>query len=194
MSPYLGCFLFFFNFKLEYQFIELKDALMTIEDQLFKAASIGDLSSVSDYHRQGADIHAKDNEALNLSSQNGHLNVVCYLVEHGVDIHDGGGYAVRWSAGNGHFEVVRYLAEQGADVQSHNNYALRLSAGYGQLEVVKYLVGLGADIGKGIPAARYQPNVLAWLEGYQQSREEKKQLLKHVKNTIPSPIGHKNRI
>ena len=49
----------------------------------------------------GANIHARDNEALIEASYFGHLEVVKYLEERGADIH------LIWASENGHLEVVK---------------------------------------------------------------------------------------
>jgi ankyrin repeat protein len=43
---------------------------------------------------QGADIHAKDDEALRCSAENRRLEVVKYLVEQGANIHDNDDFAL----------------------------------------------------------------------------------------------------
>ena len=55
-------------------------------------------------------------------------------------------YAIRWASENGHLEVVKYLVQNGADVAADDNYAIRWAAKKGHLEVVKYLVQNGAKI------------------------------------------------
>jgi ankyrin repeat protein len=62
----------------------------------------------------GADIQARNNQAVRLASHNGHLEVVKYLVEHGADIQAVNNYAVIYASENGHLEVVKYLVEHGA--------------------------------------------------------------------------------
>ena len=71
--------------------------------------------------------------------KDGHLEVVVYLVEHGANIHADNDYAIRLASENGHLEVVRYLVEHGADIHANNDYAIRLASENGHLEVVRYL-------------------------------------------------------
>ena len=81
---------------------------------------------------------------LVLSAQNGHLEVVKYLLLGEVDsqyLND----AFALSAGNGHLEVVKCLLEHGATMHYENHAAARLSVVNGHLEVVKYLVEQGAS-------------------------------------------------
>ena len=97
----------------------------------------------------GADVRAKNDEAVRGSSICGHLEVVKYLVEKcGADARVENDEAVRWASGNGYLEIVKYLVEEcGADVRAKNDEAVRGSSVCGHLEVVKYLVEkCGADV------------------------------------------------
>lgn len=49
--------------------------------------------------------------ALVESAENGHLEVVKFLVHQGADIHICNECAFRWSALSGHLEVVEFLIE-----------------------------------------------------------------------------------
>jgi len=47
----------------------------------------------------------------------GHLDIIKYLVEHGADVTARDNDAVRWAASNGKLDVVKYLVEhEGADM------------------------------------------------------------------------------
>ena len=70
------------------------------------------------------------------------LNVIKQLVKQGADVHADDDYALQLAASNGQLEVVKYLVEQGADIHAWDDYALRWAAENGQLEVVKYLKSL----------------------------------------------------
>jgi len=50
-----------------------------------------------------------------MAAENGHLEVVKFLVENGAVINDNNNYAVRWAARNGHFDVVTYLVSLDAN-------------------------------------------------------------------------------
>ena len=83
------------------------------------------------------------------ASENGHLEVVKYLVEKcGADVRVDNDYAVRGASQNGRLEMVKYLVEKcGADVKTCNNYAVQFASANGHLEVVKYLVEkCGTDV------------------------------------------------
>ena len=53
----------------------------------WNAKYIGDIGIVKRLLQLGADIHAKDDNVLQYSAENGQLEMVKYLVEKGADIH-----------------------------------------------------------------------------------------------------------
>ena len=93
--------------------------------------------------KRGADVNRDG--ILRISSMEGKLDIVKYLVEHGANIHslnDG----LNWASYYGKLEVVKYLLENGADVRFKDDFALRFASNFGYLEVVKYLVEHGANV------------------------------------------------
>ena len=84
--------------------------------------------------------------------QNGHLEVLKYLVERGADVNTAsikGSTPLVHASQNGHLEVVEYLVEQGANVNTRDidgSTPLMYVCQNGHLEVVKYLVERGADV------------------------------------------------
>ncbi len=61
---------------------------------------------------------------LRRASENGHLEIVKYLVSQGVNVHTRSNYALRFASQNGHLEVVKYLLSQEADVHADDDFAL----------------------------------------------------------------------
>jgi FOG: Ankyrin repeat len=61
---------------------------------------------------KGANIHVDDDCALCWASENGHLEVVQYLIEMGANIHADDDYALRWASEKGHLKVVDYLTKR----------------------------------------------------------------------------------
>jgi len=106
-------------------------------------------TDISSYKERGIDITANNNYAIQLASENGHLEVVKYLGKHGADVTASDNRAVQWASRSGYLEVIKYLVSQGADVATNNIRAIQLASGNGHLEVVKYLVKHGADITAG---------------------------------------------
>jgi hypothetical protein len=95
----------------------------TIDDQLLKGASAGDLAGVSQALEQGADVNAKDeynNTALNWAALWGHAEVVKRLLEAGADLENkgsGGGLTpLANAASRGHSDVAQFLLDRGARV------------------------------------------------------------------------------
>ena len=58
---------------------------MNTETKLFKAIENNDLEKVKYLPEQGADLHAKNDWALQYAAKNGHLEVVKYLLEQEAD-------------------------------------------------------------------------------------------------------------
>ena len=125
-----------------------------MERTFIEACKSGDLEGVKyfvSFVSQGADVKADNNYAVQFASENGHLEVVKYLVSQGADVKADNNYAVQVTSENGYLEGVKYLVSQGADVTANDNYAVRWASIRGHLEVVKYLVSQGApttDISK----------------------------------------------
>ena len=76
---------------------------------LEKGSEEGRLDQVIIALKNGANIHAGNDDALIYASWNGHLEVVKYLVGAGANIHAGNDDALKSASRNGHLEVVNYL-------------------------------------------------------------------------------------
>jgi ankyrin repeat protein len=91
------------------------------------------------------------------------LDVVKYLVKNGADFKTCNNYAVRHASENGHLDVVKFLVElgstacsstcpngdkveKGADFKADKNYAVRFASKSGHSNVVKYLLDKGATM------------------------------------------------
>jgi ankyrin repeat protein len=111
-----------------------------------EACESGSLSRVKEILDRGADIHAYDDFALQLSARYGHVEVVRLLLDRGANIHADNDYALRLSAEYGHIEVVRLLLDRGANIHADDDKALRLSVWCGHVEVVRLLLDHGANI------------------------------------------------
>jgi len=107
-------------------------------------------------------------QSLIEASENGHLEIVKYLLENGADVNqqveiEGSGYeyedeeesiaysytALMDASENGHLEVVKYLIQNGADVNTKDFKgctALAQASDKGHIEIVKLLIKNGADV------------------------------------------------
>ena len=117
------------------------------ESRLFRAASDGDLKSVSSLLADGANVNAREVEGetpLMYAAANGRTKMVLFLLEKGADINavsDNGETAL--VRARGYTETVRALLEKGVDVELG---APLISASYsGQLDTVKVLLEKGAN-------------------------------------------------
>jgi len=87
-------------------------------------------------------LHAENDYVLRWASDNGHLEVVKFLIEQGADIHADDDASLRWASYYGHLPVVQYLVEQGADIHADDDGALSCASYNGHLLVVEYLNSL----------------------------------------------------
>ena len=116
-------------------------------DLLDKSSKYGELCLVKFALAQGVEIHPHGDTAVGWAAENGHLNVVIYLVEEqNADLRKDEDFALRWASGAGYLDVVKYLVEQGANIHEREDGALRQASEQGSLEVVKYLLTMGANV------------------------------------------------
>lgn len=135
--------------------VVIAGAAATLDEQLWKAASIGDLKQVKTLLDKRADVNAKDSEgmtAVMMASGGDHLEVLNLLVERGGDIHVKGikGRTALFVANaTGSAQTVKLLLDKGADVnvRLENGVAsLIAAAGGGHGGVVRLLLETGADL------------------------------------------------
>ena len=75
-----------------------------------------DIEVIERLINEGADVTAKNNEAVRWASDNGHTDVVTLLIEHGADVTADNNFAIRWASKNGHTATVKLLLEHGAEL------------------------------------------------------------------------------
>ncbi len=115
------------------------------DEALRTAAFFGYFDIVKYLVEKGANVSAREDEALRQAAMKGHLDVVKYLVEKGADVSARDNDALILAAYFGHFDVVRYLVEKGADVSARDNEALRWATKRGHTDIVRYLTERGKD-------------------------------------------------
>ena len=93
--------------------------------------------------KEGAGIHADNEDVLMTAAHKGHYFVVRLLLKLGAHIHARDDYALRVAAEQGNAKVVKLLLKNGADVHSTQNCALRNAA---SVDTIKLLLDAGADI------------------------------------------------
>jgi ankyrin repeat protein len=114
----------------------------TIDDLLIKASERGDVYKVERLLAAGADVHARDDEALLLAIYYGRWNVVEILRKAMNDIN----YLLTEASDRGDLDTVKRMLEAGADVHTHNDRSLRLASEKGHEGVVEILLENGADV------------------------------------------------
>ena len=75
--------------------------------------------------KNGADITANDNYAVQLASMNGWTETVKLLIDYGADITVDDNYRSTMASCFGHTETVQLLIDYGADITADDNYAVR---------------------------------------------------------------------
>ena len=134
----------------------VEDAPERTTKALIKAASGGDVQTLSRLLKGGADANAQNQErycAMEGAVFYGHTECVRLLVEHGADIHrQAFGYkntALGWAAIWGHTEIVRLLLAAGADTGTQNLFGetpLHDAAEKGHVDIIRLLLDQYADI------------------------------------------------
>lgn len=157
-------------------------SIPAVKYALLYATQNGHLSIVDFLRSKGADITFSNGTLLIEAVNNGHDDVVAYLLSY-IDINIQGGLAIFQAAvtGNlstlellvsnganlslmgdaslaeaaygGHLAVVEYLISQGVDPNANEGYSLTRAAEGGDLDMVIYLVGLGVTSATAIQAA-----------------------------------------
>ncbi len=121
-------------------------------NQFYEYCQKDNLEEIKKLNLNIEDRRSDDNFALFLASNNGHLEVVKFLIDNGLtleDIRNQDNFAFRWASFSGYLEVVKYLINQGLtleDIRSHDNEAFRWASNNGHLEVVKYLIDKGLTL------------------------------------------------
>jgi len=103
--------------------------LKCINKQLTQEASLGNINKVKDLvENQNADVTSYLSEAVRLACEQGHLEIVKYLIKKGADINTDGGYALKWASLKARVEVVRYLLS--IDTELQNKTVIQTLNGY----------------------------------------------------------------
>ena len=91
-------------------------------------------------------IHANDNYALNMSSKNGHIELIDFLVQKGADIHFDRERVLSISCCHGQLEVVKFLVQKGANICNLKTFCLECVIQNDHVEILKFLIENGAKV------------------------------------------------
>ncbi len=118
--------------------------------ELLSASEDNNIEKVKSLISKNVNIDSIDREtgqtALSTASNEGHFNIVKYLVGEGVNIHIHDELALRMAAGSGNLSIVKHLVDNGADVQADYNNAIYLASHNDHKKVVGYLKSKGATL------------------------------------------------
>ena len=124
-------------------------------ENLFDAATRGDVPAVSTLLANGADVNSKNQyrqTALIFASQNNHLDVARILLAKGADVNarDNNGWtSLMYVSQRKDLDFVQALLNMGADVNFKGKYgdtALMLASQFGNANVVQALLARGATV------------------------------------------------
>jgi ankyrin repeat protein len=129
----------------------------SVKDQLFYAATIGNVKQVQQLLDKGVKVDVTDpidnSTALIMAAEKGHKKVVTLLLENGADINAAnnfGGTALHGALSGRHADLAQFLIKRGADVNSKhlgsNITVLMTAAVQGYSGVVLTLLEKGADV------------------------------------------------
>ena len=121
------------------------------------SANTGDFDQVKKYIEKGIPVDSlvDFDTALTVASENGHLEIVQYLIDNGAKVNGTRPYrgigdtALSIASQNGHFEIVKVLIKAGAKVNLDDRLggtALMGASENGHVKIVKLLIDNGADI------------------------------------------------
>lgn len=122
-------------------------------NDLVKASIEGNLQLLEKSIKNGKDLNRRYRTwpLVRWAIQEGHLNIVKYLVDNGVSVtrkYSDGFTPLDQAVGEGHKKIIAFLIHLGVDVNQKtvNGTALHTACAHGNLDIVKKLVKNGADI------------------------------------------------
>ena len=147
-------------------FPEITEKPIDFEPDIFKTCKEGKLSSVqwlTEKEKGKLDIKVeksneeleiyKDDTPIHIATQNGHLQIVQYLIEQQNVDKEIKGFKdkkpLHYACEMGHLPIVEYLLSKGANIDAKDNRGgtpLHYACEYYQLDVVLYLLSKGANI------------------------------------------------
>lgn len=113
------------------------------KEELLIAAARVNTDYVNFFLDQGADIHAKEDEALVVACSSKNLDIVRLLVKRGANIKAQNDKALRWSRS---CDIIAFLLDHGANIHVCDDTVFQGAAIGGDLELTQLLIERGANI------------------------------------------------
>lgn len=113
--------------------------MQPLNETLIQAIEDNDLDKVIWCQKQGADIHADNNNALRRAAACNHFTIVEYLVEQGADIHASNGSTLAFAVAAGCLKTVKYLVNQGANIYDWGGQIPDIAKTHNHIDVETFL-------------------------------------------------------
>lgn len=94
--------------------------------------------------------------ALTLACCGGFLEVAQYLIDHGADIELGASTPMMEAAQEGHIDIVKFLISKGANIHAVTNTldtALTYACANGHTQIAELLISCGAEVVRAVKKA-----------------------------------------
>lgn len=117
-------------------------SITDINEALLTAATNGNLDAVQQCMQAGA---TKQGLALHISSDQGHLAIVQYLLSLNASQEDKN-EALWYAVSSGYLPIVKCLVNDGADHRAKDSRVVIVAAEDDHLEITQFLVESGADL------------------------------------------------
>ena len=139
----------------KYGHMDCVKALIEAGADVNEATDVGDSGVAKNGRKEESRSRAKSmkyyNPPLYYAAENGHVQIVKYLIEKGANVNAGSMYdktALICAVRNGHEHVVKCLVESGADLTTDKRVesVIHCAAENGHENVLKYLIDVGAVV------------------------------------------------
>ncbi|MCP3658480.1 MAG: ankyrin repeat domain-containing protein [Herbaspirillum sp.] len=119
----------------------------TLNEKFFDAVVNLDKDYAAKLLEQGADVECYGNLALHQMVEDGHMDMVKFLIENNADVNSirGGDSALYTAINYSQIEIASYLLDNGADAKAERSAALSIACQNQDFDIVKRMISLGAD-------------------------------------------------
>jgi ankyrin repeat protein len=128
-----------------------------------------------------ANVHARDDLALRTAVNDRNCDTMKVLLKHGANVHVNDDEPLRRSIKNAHADMVRLLLEYGANVHANNDEAIKSASMHQFLLTAVILLEYGAPVGLLTPKQRTD---VAHLQQKEKERTDKDKQAVHAEETL----------
>lgn len=118
-----------------------------LNENFFDAVVKLDKDHALELLEQGADVECYNNLALHQMVEDGHKDMVSFLVENGADVNSvrGGDTPLYTAINHNNKDIANYLIDNGADIKAERNAAIGIACQNQDFDIVKKMIALGGD-------------------------------------------------